>query len=1053
MRPTSNDYSFIQGKSNDGTEIIGEIAFNRTAATTGNLLFYTANGTNSLQRMQIHSEGDVGIGATPHTAGSTWRTLYVGSSATIISRQAATGTDMMLANNHYIDSSNVDKRITAGGTSRLFINEDVIRFQRSATGAADSTITWSESMRITADGDVGIGTTSPTNKLHIIDDSNPDANFGSVVIEGRRDGTANVLTLRARDASAPTAALPADQGTVIRFQGYDGGAGTYGFENMGYIAVQADGAAVGNLDAPSRMTFGVTPNNSGTPAEAMRISSTGNVGIGVTNPVNKLVVRDYSNPAYIEVDGSGSFDSGITFANNNVNKWYLLYDEGTDNLSIRGDGGGTDEFLVVGQSGNVGIGAASPVRRLHVAGGSGFAVNAGTGQYYGVYIPANGEGADPEIQIGDWHNAGARLQWDSSARSFNIDTQYSTGAGTFKITGNDFTETYLQVDNQGDVTVYNDLTVNGIVTAQEFHTEFVSASIVYRSGSTQFGDSSDDTHEFTGTVTINDATTANFANYDTNLLVGGDIIARSLTANEALIAIGGDSNGAYIKAGKQDASLTDRALNLITGEDIRVTVDTTGNLGIGTTAPTQLLHLVDNSTDVGIRIDNNATNGRDWFLYSRASSGINFSIYDLTAQRDRLGIDANGNVGIGVISPTELLHVSGGDGIINNAFFGEVPTYGITNAQFSHIDRAGAGEYSFLSANDGETYVNAKTGKNVNFRINNSTKAILDQNGNVGIGTTAPGAKLEVYGTGNTIRLDSAANGAKELLFRNVGTQTATIKTDGDLKLYVEDAGKNILFDTTGGEKMRILADGNVGIGSTAPTQKLDVNGYARASSGFVGSTTAKLFGDNTSTEFFAVNTNGTAQLTAYGSGTVTGTAAYNLQVDANGNIIETDVTTGGGGSGDGNVTGSGASNQVAYWANSEELAGSNNFTWNGSTLSINGTLEATEKSFVINHPTKEDKKLIYGVLEGPEHAVYCRGKINSEVLELPEEWTGLVDEESITVQLTSIGKHQNLYVTDIRDNKIFIKNGNTFSSKINAFYFVQGTRKDIKPLVTERDV
>jgi hypothetical protein len=120
--------------------------------------------------------------------------------------------------------------------------------------------------------------------------------------------------------------------------------------------------------------------------------------------------------------------------------------------------------------------------------------------------------------------------------------------------------------------------------------------------------------------------------------------------------------------------------------------------------------------------------------------------------------------------------------------------------------------------------------------------------------------------------------------------------------------------------------------------------------------------------------------------------------------------------------------------------------------LTINGTLEATEKSFVINHPTQENKKLVYGVLEGPEHAVYCRGKINTNVIELPEEWTGLVDEDTITVQLTSIGKHQNLYVEDIRDNKVFIRNANTFSSKINAFYYVQGTRKDVKPLVTVRD-
>ena len=93
----------------------------------------------------------------------------------------------------------------------------------------------------------------------------------------------------------------------------------------------------------------------------------------------------------------------------------------------------------------------------------------------------------------------------------------------------------------------------------------------------------------------------------------------------------------------------------------------------------------------------------------------------------------------------------------------------------------------------------------------------VDNSANVGIGTTSPGAKLEVFGTGNSFRLDSAANGSKEILFRNVGTGTAVIKTDGDLKLFVEDAGKNILFDTNGGEKMRITSAGEVGIGITAP--------------------------------------------------------------------------------------------------------------------------------------------------------------------------------------------------------------------------------------------
>jgi len=54
----------------------------------------------------------------------------------------------------------------------------------------------------------------------------------------------------------------------------------------------------------------------------------------------------------------------------------------------------------------------------------------------------------------------------------------------------------------GNLTSTGDLTVDGIITAKEFHTEFVSASIIYQSGSTKFGDTSDDVHQFTGSLEV-----------------------------------------------------------------------------------------------------------------------------------------------------------------------------------------------------------------------------------------------------------------------------------------------------------------------------------------------------------------------------------------------------------------------------------------------------------------------------------------------------------------------------------------------------------------------
>ena len=58
------------------------------------------------------------------------------------------------------------------------------------------------------------------------------------------------------------------------------------------------------------------------------------------------------------------------------------------------------------------------------------------------------------------------------------------------------------ISDTGSLNLSGDLIVDGAVTAREFKTEFVSASIIYRSGSTKFGDTSDDTHSFTGSLEL-----------------------------------------------------------------------------------------------------------------------------------------------------------------------------------------------------------------------------------------------------------------------------------------------------------------------------------------------------------------------------------------------------------------------------------------------------------------------------------------------------------------------------------------------------------------------
>jgi hypothetical protein len=121
-----------------------------------------------------------------------------------------------------------------------------------------------------------------------------------------------------------------------------------------------------------------------------------------------------------------------------------------------------------------------------------------------------------------------------------------------------------------------------------------------------------------------------------------------------------------------------------------------------------------------------------------------------------------------------------------------------------------------------------------------------------------------------------------------------------------------------------------------------------------------------------------------------------------------------------------------------------------GKIDSIRGnSLRYGSKSFLIDHPTKPGMKLEYGCLEGPEHSVYCRGKVlNRDYIELPPEWTGLVDETTITVSLTPIGAHQDIIVKRMDENKVYLQSKG--GMPIHCFYHIFGTRKDIPKLVTE---
>ena len=119
------------------------------------------------------------------------------------------------------------------------------------------------------------------------------------------------------------------------------------------------------------------------------------------------------------------------------------------------------------------------------------------------------------------------------------------------------------------------------------------------------------------------------------------------------------------------------------------------------------------------------------------------------------------------------------------------------------------------------------------------------------------------------------------------------------------------------------------------------------------------------------------------------------------------------------------------------------NVALTGSTINVQGW-----KGFDIKHPTKENHRLRYVCLEGPEGGVYHRGILkDSEFIELPDYWKDLVDTKTITVHLTPIGIYQYLYYT-VAKNRIIVKNHSNLTT--HCSYIVYGERKDGERLIPE---
>ena len=224
----------------------------------------------------------------------------------------------------------------------------------------------------------------------------------------------------------------------------------------------------------------------------------------------------------------------------------------------------------------------------------------------------------------------------------------------------------------------------------------------------------------------------------------------------------------------------------------RFKIDSSGNVGVGTTSPISKLHLADSSANsiVQTRFVNDA---RDYALGVHGGLSDSFVLYDDTADATRLVVTTAGNVGIGTTSPSSHanLHIAGS-------------AYAFLALQAT---ATGGRQYELFSYASDESF-------HLYDRTATAYRVTVDETGNFGIGTTTPGKKLDVVGTIRSIDASSLQHQLRSTQLISYGT---------DAIVNAQSAGDDVRLNTQSSTVLIATAEGKVGIGTTAPNEELHV--------------------------------------------------------------------------------------------------------------------------------------------------------------------------------------------------------------------------------------
>jgi len=846
----------------------GAVNVSSTATTT----LFAAGNANQLV---LGSNGNIGIGTTtPPYKLTVNGDLYVSATSTLGS---ATSTPVIFGG--YVQSNIIpyfDNQYTLGLSNYRWANifaatgtfgGTITIGTNTIEGSATTTLFTSgnaNQLVLGANGNVGIGEATLSQKLTV---SGGILATGNLTIQGLTNLATTTIstqlsvplitspsTLTISPSSNATTTITGP--VILASQTGNVGIGTTAPSQKltvaGNIGIQAGANAfIGTLD---NFALSLRTNNT----DRIFITNTGNVGIGTTAPSLNLEVSGNVNTwvvAGVRNLSSGSnawseFRLGNDTASNKLvmvcNSSNRTVDGGAGNCTIRTDSGllhlsaGGGQKVTIDTTGNVGIGTTAPNYKLTVSGGDIYgsnnlyiAGNVGIGtttidagtklQVEGGIISIKSSG-DARIQftqltsnevgwigIPNWANHRLYIygpngtggnEWVMFYDGSNKQLAFATGA-TQRIT----------IDSSGNV---------GIGTTAPSYKLDVAGNA--RVGNLYLADNGNILYSGNSQTSIRlSRTDASNTNYGPYIQLGSN------DANRFFIQPLYDANGYITDVAFR--SLTDATISTFTFMPDSVstlTLTSAGNVGIGTTAPANKLDI--RGGGVFISGPGNNPGGGIGGLLLGYDTTNNFATIDAgqwgVANQDiRVGtlalknfIIAQGNVGIGTTAPVSLLELYKTDAS---------PILTITSATSTTYSPQIAFRTGATPTTNFTLGVDISTGKLKivpSSDITTSTGITIDSSGNVGIGTTAPNYKLDVSAafSGTAMaRLYSSGNEASLRYETPSGAQWHVGKYQGNDSFF--------FWNTVGGTVATILSNGNVGIGTTTPSEKLIVIGNIAA--------------------------------------------------------------------------------------------------------------------------------------------------------------------------------------------------------------------------------